>query len=302
MTVYSPPELASENPEDTGRPGALHALRNTLLYLRAQPSALIGVVIVSLFILMAVFAPLIAPYDPETPTEEFRTPPSWSHWFGTDPTGLDVFSRVVFAARIDLTVGILGTLLSLGIGVPLGLYTGYYRGFFPNLVMRITDLLQAFPVFVLAMAMVAVAGPSLMNVILVIGLLSAPIYIRLVRSQVITFRERPAVEAARCVGNSDWQILRRYIFPNTIEAALVQSSVNVGWAILLTASLSFIGAGIPVPTPEWGALVAIGAQMMITGEWWAALFPGIAIGLCVLGFGLLADALRVLVNPERRPG
>lgn len=302
MTVYAPPDLGPDDADDSGRPGALEAFRNTLLYLRSQPSALIGVTIVTLFVLMAIFAPWIAPYDPERPTDVFRTPPSWDHWFGTDPAGLDVFSRVVYASRIDLTVGILGTLLSLAIGVPLGLYTGYYRGFFPALVMRVTDLLQAFPVFVLAMAMVAVAGPSLSNVIVVIGLLSAPIYIRLVRSQVVTFRERPAIEAARCVGNSDWRIITRYIFPNTIEAALVQSSVNVGWAILLTASLSFIGAGIPVPTPEWGSLVSIGAQMMIIGEWWAALFPGIAVGLCVLGFGLLADAIRVLVNPERRPG
>jgi peptide/nickel transport system permease protein len=169
-----------------------------------------------------------------------------------------------------------------------------------GLVLRLADLLQAFPVFVLAMALVAVAGPSVRNVIIVVGLLNAPIYVRLVRSEVLTFRERPVIEAAKCVGNSNLAILGHYLLPNNLESALVQASANVGMAILLTASLSFIGAGVPVPTPEWGSMVGIGAPMMITGEWWAAFFPGVAIGLCVFGFALFSDAIRVLVNPEKR--
>jgi len=249
---------------------------------------------------MVFFAPLIAPYDPVTPTSEFRSPPSRQHLFGTDPSGLDVFSRTIYAARTDLVIGLTGTLLSMLVGIPLGLVVGYYRGWAVSLILRLADLLQAFPVFVLAMAIVAVAGASATNVILVIGLLNSPVYIRLVRSEVLTFRERPVMEAAKCVGNSNARILRHYLFPNNIEAALVQASVNVGWAILLTASLSFIGAGVPVPTPEWGSMVSIGAAMMITGEWWAAFFPGVAIGFCVLGFALFGDAIRVLVNPERR--
>lgn len=276
------------------------ALRHYWLYIRSRPSAMVGTVIVLVFLVMTIFAPFIAPFDPETPTAEFRTAPSSRHWFGTDPAGLDVFSRVVYAARVDLVVGLVGTAISIAIGIPLGLLVGYYRGFFSGLVLRIADLLQAFPVFVLAMAVVAIAGPSIRNVILVIGVLNVPIYVRLVRSQVLAFRERPAIEAAKCVGNNDYGILRNYLLPNTIEAALVQSSVNVGWAILLTASLSFIGAGVPVPTPEWGSMVGIGAPMMILGEWWAAFFPGLAIGLCVLGFAMVTDAIRVLVNPERR--
>lgn len=275
-------------------------LRHYWLYIRSHPSAMLGTIIVLVFVIATIFAPVIAPFDPETPTAEFRTPPSTRHWFGTDPSGLDVFSRVVYAARVDLVVGVVGTLISIAIGIPLGLLVGYYRGFLSGLVLRIADLLQAFPVFVLAMAVVAIAGPSIRNVILVIGLLNVPIYVRLVRSQVLAFRERPAIEAARCVGNTDRGILSHYLLPNTIEAALVQSSVNVGWAILLTASLSFIGAGVPVPTAEWGSMVGIGAPMMILGEWWAAFFPGLAIGLCVLGFAMVTDAIRVLVNPERR--
>jgi peptide/nickel transport system permease protein len=271
------------------------------MYIKANPTALAGTVIILIYLLMTVFAPKIAPYAPMAPTAEFRSPPSPKHWFGTDPSGLDVFSRVVYAGRVDLVVGVIGTTLSLGFGVPIGLLVGYYRGFVSNLVLRIADLLQAFPVFVLAMAMVAVAGASVRNVILVIGILNIPVYIRLVRSQVLAFRERPVIEAARCVGNSNIAIMRNYLLSNTIESALVQSSVNVGWAILLTASLSFIGAGVPVPTPEWGSMVGIGAPMMFTGEWWAAFFPGVAIGLCVLAFAMVTDAVRVLVNPERRP-
>jgi peptide/nickel transport system permease protein len=277
------------------------ALRYYFAYLRVHPDALLGTIVICLFVVAAIFAPLITPYGPETPTLEFRSPPSASHWFGTDATGLDVFSRVIYAARIDLFVGIMGTILSMSIGVVAGLLVGYYRGWMTELVMRTADLLQAFPPFVLAMALVAVAGPKLQNVILVIGFLNAPVFLRLVRSEVLTFRERPVMEAARCVGNRDYRMLRYYLAPNTLEAALVQASVNVGWAIMLTAGLSFVGAGIPVPTPEWGSMVSIGAPMMITGEWWAAFFPGMAIAMCVLSFAAVGEAVRILVNPERRP-
>jgi peptide/nickel transport system permease protein len=277
------------------------AFRYYLTYLRVHPDALLGTIVICLFVLAAIFAPLITPYGPETPTLEFRSPPSAAHWFGTDATGLDVFSRVIYAARIDLFVGIMGTILSMSVGVVAGLLVGYYRGWMTELVMRTADLLQAFPPFVLAMALVAVAGPKLQNVILVIGFLNAPVFLRLVRSEVLTFRERPVMEAARCVGNRDYRMLRYYLAPNTLEAALVQASVNVGWAIMLTAGLSFVGAGIPVPTPEWGSMVSIGAPMMITGEWWAAFFPGMAIAMCVLSFAAVGEAVRILVNPERRP-
>jgi len=278
----------------------LENIRYISKYLKSNLGTLLGVIIILTYLLLAIFAPLITPYDPITPTAEFRSPPSPEHWFGTDPSGLDVFSRVISAPRVDLVVGVSGTLISMVIGITLGLIVGYFRGWYITLILRIADLLQAFPVFVLAMALVAIAGPSIRNVIIVIGILNVPVYIRLVRSEVINFRERTVTEAAICIGNSNARILRRYMFPNNIEAALVQASVNVGWAILLTASLSFIGAGVPVPTPEWGSMVAIGAKMMITGQWWASLFPGLAIGLCVFGFALVGDAVRVLVNPERR--
>jgi peptide/nickel transport system permease protein len=269
-------------------------------HVRTNPLALFGTAIVLLFLVLAVFAPLIAPYDPITPTDEYRTPPSLDHLFGTDPTGLDVFSRVVYAARVDLTVGLAATGISLVVGVALGVVTGFYDNLATSATLRVADLLQAFPVFVLAMVIVAVAGASLLNVIIVIALLSVPVYMRLVRSKVLSFRSLPIVDAARCVGNSDRRLLLRYVLPNNLEPALVQASVNIGWAILLTASLSYIGAGIPVPTAEWGSMVSVGAPMILTGEPWAALFPGLAIGLCVFGFAAVGDALRTILNPERR--
>lgn len=261
---------------------------------------LFGIVIVAIFCAMALLAPVIAPYDPYTITPNFRTPPSLDHFFGTDSSGLDVFSRVVYGARLDLAVGLLGTLLSLVVGVLLALVIGYYQNPLTGLVLRALDLLQALPVFVLALAIVAIAGASLLNIIIVIGILNVPVYIRLVRSRILTLRQLPMIDAARCVGNSDLRILFKYVLPNAIEPALVQASVNVGWAILLTASLSFIGAGLPVPTPEWGAMVSVGAPMMVTGQWWAAFFPGLAIGISVFGFAALGDGIRDLLNPETR--
>jgi peptide/nickel transport system permease protein len=145
-----------------------------------------------------------------------------------------------------------------------------------------------------------VAGPNIVNVIAVIALVSVPVYLRLVRSKVLSFRSLPIIDAARCIGNTDRRVLLTYVLPNNIEPALVQASVNIGWAILLTASLSYIGAGIPVPTAEWGSMVSIGAPMILTGEPWAAVFPGIAIGLCVFGFAIVGDVLRTVINPERR--
>ena len=196
----------------------LEAAKRFLLYVRADTGAMVGTVIVLAFVLTAILAPVIAPYDPVTPTSEYRSPPSWKHLFGTDPSGLDVFSRTIYAARVDLFVGIGGAALSMVIGIPLGVAVGYFRGWGVGLVLRGADLLQAFPVFVLAMAAMAVAGPSIRNVLLIIGILNVPIYVRLVRSEVLVFRERPAIEAARCVGVSDYAILRHYLLPNNIEA------------------------------------------------------------------------------------
>ncbi len=279
------------------------------LVLRQRPVFALGYVLVALIVLLAILAPLIAPYDPEQADATVTLlPPSGSHLLGTDISGMDVFSRVIYSARIDLLIAVAGTLLSLTIGMPLGLIAGYFSGtrgpwgWLSEGMMRAADVLQAFPVFVLAIALVAALGPSARNVIVAITFVNAPIYLRLMRTQALSLRERRFVDAARVAGSSETRIVMRHILPNATAPAIIQSSVNVGWSVLLTAGLSFVGAGVRVPTPEWGSMIAVGSQNMITGQWWPPLFPGIAIGITVLGFALIGDSLELMLDPVRRRG
>ncbi|MDQ0221401.1 ABC transporter permease [Peribacillus cavernae] len=252
-------------------------------------------------LLCAIFAPIIAPYAPEEAiVEDSRLAPNSDHIFGTDETGMDVFSRVVHATRIDVTIAVFGTLLSLLIGIPIGLAAAYREGLFGEITMRIADVLQAFPVFILAIALVSILGNNVQNIIIAIAFLNAPIYMRFVRSEVLSIKQRPYVEAARCAGMSNLKIMFKELLPNSLRPTMVQASINMGWAILLTAGLSFIGAGVRVPTAEWGSMIAIGAPLIITGQWWSSFFPGVAIGITVLGFALFGDFLRLYLDPERR--
>jgi peptide/nickel transport system permease protein len=262
---------------------------------------LMGYGIVALALLLAAVGPLVAPYPPETADPlVVLLPPQAQHLMGTDANGMDIFSRVIVAPRVDVTIALVGTLLSILIGVPLGLVTGYSRGIASPFLLRVADLLQAFPVFVLALVLVTATGQNVSNLIYIIAFLSAPIYMRLVRSQVLSLRERLFIESARAIGNTDGQIIFQHLLPNSTAPAFVQASVNVGFAILLTAGLSFIGAGVRVPTPEWGSMISIGAQNVISGEWWIAAFPGIALGVTVLGFALVADSLQFFLDPRNR--
>ena len=280
-----------------------------VLVLRQRPVFALGYVLVALIVVLAILAPLIAPYDPEQADAAVTLlPPSSSHLLGTDISGMDVFSRVIYSARIDLLIAVAGTLFSLVVGMPLGLIAGYFSGtrgpwgWLSEGMMRAADVLQAFPVFVLAIALVAALGPSARNVIVAITFVNAPIYLRLMRTQALSLRERRFVDAARVSGSSEARIVIRHILPNSTSPAIIQSSVNVGWSVLLTAGLSFVGAGVRVPTPEWGSMIAVGSQNMITGQWWPALFPGIAIGITVLGFALIGDSLELMLDPLRRRG
>jgi peptide/nickel transport system permease protein len=272
-----------------------------LYVLRRHPLFIVGVVIVTLAILMAIIGPSVVPYDPMTalPGAALQ-PPSREHPFGTDRSGMDVFSRVVAAARIDVSIGIAATVLAWLIGTPLGVLTGYYQGLATDVALRAADVIQAFPVMVLGMAMVAVTGQQISNVIWVMAFLYAPIYMRLVRSQAIGERDTQYVLAARCSGNSELRIAFRHIAPNCIAIAIIQASVNVGSTILLTAGLSFIGAGVRVPIPEWGSMISIGAPNIMTGEWWPAVFPGIFLSITVLGFAMIGNELRYMIDPTRR--
>ncbi len=272
-----------------------------LQVLHTTPRYGVGVAILVVVVLAAVLAPWLGHYDPvEARLSDTLEPPTWRHWFGTDRSGMDVFTRVLWAPRIDLGIAIAAVALSVGIGVPAGLVAGYYRGVLASGLSRLSDVVQAFPVFVLAMAFMAVTGANVRNVVWVLGFISVPVYLKLVRSEVLSLREREFVEAARSIGTGNASILFRELLPNAVAPCVVQLSVNVGWNILLTAGLSFIGAGVPVPEPEWGIMVAIGAEDLVTGHWWPSVFPGVAMGLTVLGFALVGEFLGQVIDPLKR--
>jgi len=275
--------------------------RHLRYLIRTRPAALAGMVIVTIALSLAVVGPAVAPFDPTTaiPGDQLQ-PPSFRHLMGTDGNGMDVFSRVIASPRTDLTIAIFGTLGAIVIGIPLGLLAGYYRGFASELLMRVSDIVQSFPVFILGMALVVVTGQEIKNVVYVVAIVNFPIYVRLVRGQVLFLRERPFIEAARALGARDRWLIREHIFPNAIGPVVANASITIGWAILLTAGLSFIGAGVRVPTPEWGSMIAVGAKNVYTGEWWPSVFPGIALAVTVLGFALLGETMVQMTDSTRR--
>ncbi len=302
--VNHPGSEMSIRAADTAARGRLHFF---LSVLRARPSFALGYAIVAVICLCAIFAPLIAPYDPvKADPANFLKPPSWSHIMGTDATGMDIFSRIIYAPRIDLAIALAGTLISAVLGSLLGAAAGYYQtrrgiwSFAAGFIMRASDVLQAFPVFVFAIAVVAVLGQSLYSVVIAVAFVNTPIYLRLMRSQVLSVRRMRYVEAAYVAGVSDRAILMRHVIPNSLAPVLAQLSVNIGWAILLTAGLSFIGAGVEAPTPEWGSMIAMGYQNVITGHWWPSIFPGLALAITVFGFALIGSSVEVLADPSRR--
>lgn len=263
----------------------------------------IAVALIAFQLFLVIFGPIIAPYSPTaTDPNAVLQAPSWAHPFGTNNNGADIFSRTIAAARIDLIIGVLGVGIGMAIGTPLGAAAGYSRSFASGLLMRLMDFIQSFPVFILALAIVAVAGPRASNVIIVIALLNIPIFVRLVRGEVQSLRQLSFVDAAKAVGNSDTRIVLRGLLPNAMGSSIAQASVAVGWALLLTGGLSFVGAGIQPPTPEWGLMISEGANNMVTGEWWIALFPGLALGLAVLTFGYAGDLVAARMDVKHSRG
>lgn len=270
--------------------------------LRRNLELLIGIVIVLLVALMGLLAPWIAPYDPVATTSNTLAVPSAEHLFGTDQSGFDVFSRVVWSPRVDLLIAVSGTLLAAVIGTPLGALAGYRGGRTGGFISRSMDVVQAFPFFILAMCLLAIFGGTVQNIILVLGIVNAPIYCRLMASQTMTLKDRTFIQSALVSGARQGAILFHHILPNAIGPILAQMSVTLGMSIILTAGVSFVGAGVPAPTPEWGVMIGSGAGGMFTGQWWPVLFPGLALAVTVMGFALISNGISKLADPRRKHG
>jgi peptide/nickel transport system permease protein len=260
----------------------------------------VGAAILALVIGSAIFALQIAPRNPidQAFSEQLR-PPSPAHWFGTDEFGRDIFSRVIYGARIALVIGVLADGIAVLLGVLLGIVAGYFGGRVDSAVMRVMDVLLAFPYLLLAMIVVAILGPSLTNAMLAIGIVYTPQFARLVRGTVLAVREQEFVEAAGAVGAGAVRILGRHVLPNILSPIIVMATLTVGFTIVETAGLSFLGLGATPPTPEWGSMLATGRSFMLTAPW-IATFPGLAILVTVIGFNLAGDGLRDLLDPRLR--
>lgn len=276
----------------------IHRLRDLF---RKRPIFAIGIAIILVYAVVAAIGPLLTPYGPtQTNPDRTHQPPSRGAVFGTDKFGRDVFTRVIHATRLDLTIAATVAISAFLIGSAIGGLSGYYGGWVDDAVMRLADVLFAFPAFILAMAITGVLGDSVRNVVIAIATAYVPYFIRLTRSQMLRVRTHQYAEAALSVGNPRWRVMFVHLLPNAITPSVVQMALVFGWAILDTAGLAFLGLGITPPTAEWGVLVSEGAQRIITGEWWVWLFPGAAIVLVVFSFSIIGDGLRDMISIEER--
>jgi len=283
------------------RPPRQRTLSSTVIeFLRHSPLNLLGVVLIALFLFLVVFGSVLAPHDPIQPNVALKLqPPSSTYWFGTDELGRDVFSRVLSGAKYSLGIAFIILSIAVVVGTLVGLIAGYVGGLVDELLMRLTDLFLAFPALVLAMAIAATLGRNLQNTVIALTVVYWPWYARLVRGQVLWLKEREFIEAARAIGASPWRIVGRHILPNTLAVIIVQLTLDVGYAVLATSGLSFLGLGAQPPTPEWGTMIA-SARTFFRDAWWYMTFPGLALTLTVLGFNLLGDGLRDFLDPRTR--
>ncbi len=263
-----------------------------------RPAALLGLFVVTVFILVAVFAPWIAPADPiKTSWTAIRKAPSLLYWMGTDENGRDVASRVIFGARASMMAGVISVAIAAGIGVPAGLLAGFVGGKVDMLLGRIVDAMLAVPNLILAIALAAFLGPSLQNAMIAIGVTAAPVFMRVARGATMDAATNEYVEAARALGNPGWRVAIRHILPNIVPPVLVQATLAIAGAIIAEAALSFLGLGQQPPAPSWGSMLN-SAQRFLTQAPWLAIFPGAAIFLCVLSFNLVGDGLRDALDPR----
>src|SRR6201985_260226 len=274
--------------------------RRALRRLFKRKGAVAGLIVLAIFLLLAIFAPLIAPFDPiATSWTLVRKAPSAQHWFGTDDLGRDVLARVIYGTRASLLAGAISVSIALSVGVPLGLISGYRGGFLDALISRITDAMLACPFLILAIALAAFLGPSLGNAMIAIGISTTPIFVRLTRGQTMNVKVEDYVEAARAVGNPPWRIALVHIMPNIMPALLVQATLSIAAAIIAEAALSFLGLGQQPPAPSRGSMLNA-AQRFLTSAPWMAIWPGLAIFLVVLSLNLVGDGLRDALDPRER--
>jgi peptide/nickel transport system permease protein len=296
MTDAALPAMAAAGTAERLESPARGALRR----LFRRKGAVAGLVVITTFILLAVFASLISPYDPvATSWTLVRKPPSMPHWFGTDELGRDILSRVIYGTRASMLAGLISIAIAMSIGVPLGLLAGYRAGIVDGLISRITDAMLACPFLILAIALAAFLGPSLGNAMIAIGVSATPVFIRLTRAQVMSVKVEDYVEAARGMGNPPWRIALVHILPNILPALLVQATLSIAAAIIAEAALSFLGLGQQPPAPSWGSMLNA-AQRFLTSAPWMAIWPGLAIFLVVLSLNLVGDGLRDALDPRER--
>ncbi|MET2828391.1 D,D-dipeptide ABC transporter permease [Mesorhizobium shangrilense] len=265
---------------------------------RRSPLTLVGAAIIVMVIIMIVAAPLIAPYNPDKLMLSARLqPPSAQHWFGTDEVGRDLFSRIIYGSRASCVAAFMIVLISVGVGVVIGCMSAILGGRIDTAIMRLMDVIMALPALVLAMALAAALGPSLVNSMLAVALVRIPAYVRLARGQTLSLRERVFVKAARTFGASPLYILRWHVLPNALSPIIVQATLDLGGIVLIAAALSFIGLGAQPPTSEWGALVSTGRNYILD-QWWYCTFPGLAILITAMGCNLLGDGIRDMLDPR----
>ena len=276
-------------------------IKEALFQLKGNKPAIIGFLIIVSFIIMAIFAPYLTPFEPEIQDISIRktAPLVSSHILGTDDLGRDLLTRIIYGSRISLIIGTISVGISLTFGILIGLISGYFGGWIDSVIQRFVDIMLAFPYILLTIVIVALLGPSLVNAMIAIGISQIPSYIRVVRASVLAEKENDYVTAERSLGTSDFELMFKSILPNCIAPIFVQATLGVGNAILSSAALSFLGLGAQPPTPEWGLMIA-SSREFVTSAWWIVTFPGIAVFLTVLGFNLLADGLRDVLDPRMK--
>src|SRR6202161_2919524 len=283
------------------KPPTNSLLRHAIYVVADNPVTGLSFGLFVLIALCALVGPYVVPYDPlASDTSATLQSPSWQHWFGTDLIGRDIFSRVVVATRLDFIIAIASVSLVLVIGGLAGIAAGFYGGWTDRIIGRISDTIMAFPLFVLAMGIVAALGNTVTNIVIAPAIINYPLYARVARAEANVRRDAGFVQAARLCGNSEMRVVLTQILPNVMPIMVVQMSLTMGYAILNAAGLSFIGLGVRPPTAEWGIMVAEGAADMVSGKWWIAFFPGAALMIAVFCFNLLGDGLRDIVDPRRR--